>query len=70
MYLDDAVVVTSNPEEALQAVAAATGPQGPQAVNLEDPAENNPDPEVDNLESGTEVSVNTPRTTIHYSDVD
>ena len=58
LHIDDAVV------------AAAAEPPDPQAVPLGDAAENHPDSEVDNLESGTNASEDTPRTRIHYSDVD
>jgi hypothetical protein len=69
LHIDDAVVATSHPEEALQAVAVATEPPGSQAVLLGDTAENNPDSEIDNLEAGAS-GPSTPRTHIHYSDVD
>ena len=63
LHIDDAVVATSHPEETLQATAAAANPLDHQVDNLESTAspaaENIPDPESD-----------TPRTTIHYSDVD
>jgi hypothetical protein len=63
LYLDDAVVATSHPEEVVQAVAAAAEPLNPQAVV------NIPDPEIDNLEAGAS-GPSTPHTQIHYSDVD
>ena len=70
VHVDDVVVATNHPEEAFNMLAVAAEHPDPQADPLGDAAVNIPDPEVDNLESGTEASVDTPRTTIHYSDVD
>ena len=69
LHVDDVVIATNQPEETLQAVAAAINPPDPQVNNLESADVNNPDPEVDTLETGTSGS-STPHTQIHYSDVD
>jgi hypothetical protein len=63
------VIATSQPEEALQEVAAAAEPLNPQAVDLESADINNPTPEADTLETGTNDS-SSPRTRVSFSEVD